>query len=197
MSQPLPEFLQAAAETGDVDAVLGAALTHFGCQAGTVHLLRGGVLKLAAHRNIPPPVVQIVETVPIGKGIAGLAAELVEPLGGRDFGDLTLGPFDREPVQKLAERCAVTGLGSAVTGFKGSPALRCVMTGLFVGSTATIFSPGLRGLSTSPQPVIVPPVPTPLTMMSTLPSVSRHISSAVVLRCTSGFAGFLNCCGIK
>ena len=75
MSQPLPESLQTAAASGDVDAVLGAALTHFGCQAGTVHLLRGGVLKLAAHRNIPPPVVQIVETVPIGKGIAGLAAE--------------------------------------------------------------------------------------------------------------------------
>src|SRR4051812_11163670 len=75
MSQPLPESLQTVAATGHIDAVLGAALTHFGCQAGTVHLLRGGVLKLAAHKNIPPPVVQIVETVPIGKGIAGLAAE--------------------------------------------------------------------------------------------------------------------------
>jgi len=38
------------------------------------------VLKLAAHRNIPPPVVQIVETVPIGKGIAGLAAERREAI---------------------------------------------------------------------------------------------------------------------
>ncbi len=83
MSNPpssLPTDLQAAAETGDADAVLGAALAHFGCQAGTVHLLRGGVLKLAAHKNIPPPVVQIVETVPIGKGIAGLAAERREPV---------------------------------------------------------------------------------------------------------------------
>ena len=62
------------ADTGDLTAVLAAALTHFGCQAGTVHLLRDGVLKLVAHKNIPPPVVQIVETVPIGKGIAGLAA---------------------------------------------------------------------------------------------------------------------------
>src|SRR5204862_5083789 len=64
----------------DVATVLDAALTHFGCQAGTVHLLRGGVLKLAAHKNIPPPVVQIVDTVPIGKGIAGLAAERREPV---------------------------------------------------------------------------------------------------------------------
>ena len=60
--------------------VLGAALTHFDCQAGTIHLLRDGVLKIAAHKNIPPPVVQIVETVPIGKGIAGLAAERLEPI---------------------------------------------------------------------------------------------------------------------
>ncbi len=75
MSQPLPESLQTVAATGDIAAVLDAALAHFGCQAGTVHLLRGGMLKLAAHKNIPPPVVQIVETVPVGKGIAGLAAE--------------------------------------------------------------------------------------------------------------------------
>jgi L-methionine (R)-S-oxide reductase len=75
MSQPLPASLQAAVATGNADVVLAAALVHFDCQAGTVHRVRGGMLKLAAHKNIPPPVVQIVETVPIGKGIAGLAAE--------------------------------------------------------------------------------------------------------------------------
>ena len=61
MSQALPEFLQTAAASGDLVAALDAALAHFGCQAGTVHLMNAGVLKLAAHRNIPPPVVQIVE----------------------------------------------------------------------------------------------------------------------------------------
>ena len=80
MSQPLPESLQTAAASGDLAMALDAALAHFGCQAGTVHLVRDGVLKLAAHRNIPPPVVQIVETVPIGKGIAGLAAERREAI---------------------------------------------------------------------------------------------------------------------
>ena len=79
MTQPLPAAL-AAATTGDLLASLEAALTHFACQAGTIHLLRDGVLKLAAHKNIPPPVVQIVDTVPIGKGIAGLAAERLEPI---------------------------------------------------------------------------------------------------------------------
>jgi len=80
MSLPLPPDLESAVATGDISTVLGAALAHFGCQAGTVHLLRDGVLKLVAHKNIPPPVVQIVETVPIGKGIAGLAAQRLEPI---------------------------------------------------------------------------------------------------------------------
>ena len=38
------------------------------------------MLKLTAHRNIPPPIVQIVATVPVGKGIAGLAAQNREPV---------------------------------------------------------------------------------------------------------------------
>ena len=80
MNSPLPSDLESALASGNISSVLGAALTHFDCQAGTVHLLREGVLKLAAHQNIPPPVVQIVETVPIGKGIAGLAAERLEPI---------------------------------------------------------------------------------------------------------------------
>jgi L-methionine (R)-S-oxide reductase len=78
MNSPLPYDLESALSTGDISIVLNAALTHFDCQAGTVHLLRDGVLKLTAHKNIPPPVVQIVDTVPIGKGIAGLAAQRLE-----------------------------------------------------------------------------------------------------------------------
>ena len=65
------------------------------------------------------------------------------------------------------------------------------------GSTATQRNPGLRALITSPTPVMVPPVPMPATRMSTFPSVSRQISSAVVRRWISGFAGFWNCCGMK
>ena len=71
------------------------------------------------------------------------------------------------------------------------------MTGLVAGSTAMALNDGLRVLMTSLTPVMVPPVPTPETRMSTLPSVSFQISSAVVLRWISGLAGFLNCCGMK
>ena len=82
-------------------------------------------------------------------------------------------------------------------GFSSSPFIFCVMTGLVTGSTAMALNDGLRFLMTSPTPVMVPPVPTPETRMSTLPSVSRQISSAVVWRWISGLAGFLNCCGMN
>ena len=77
---PIPTAIETAAASGDLTAALAATVAHFGCQAGTIHLLREGVLKLAAHHNIPPPVVQIIGTVPVGKGIAGLAAECREPV---------------------------------------------------------------------------------------------------------------------
>lgn len=71
----LPPSLANAVATADPAAVLRAALAHFDCQAGTVHLMMEGALRLAAHVNIPPPLLPIIDTVPIGKGIAGLAAE--------------------------------------------------------------------------------------------------------------------------
>src|SRR5262245_37890460 len=70
-------------------------------------------------------------------------------------------------------------------------------TGLAAGSTAIALNEGLRALITCATPVIVPPVPTPEMSASTFPSVSFQISSAVVRRCTSGLAGFLNCCGMN
>lgn len=71
----LPESLATALEDADpASAVLHLALAHFGCQTGTVHILVHDVLKLAAHVNIPSQLLPIIETVPVGKGIAGLAA---------------------------------------------------------------------------------------------------------------------------
>jgi L-methionine (R)-S-oxide reductase len=48
--------------------------------AGTVHLVENGGLRLATAINIPPPVQQLVEWVPKGKGMAGLAFERNEPI---------------------------------------------------------------------------------------------------------------------
>lgn len=80
MTAPLPSPIESALASGSAADVLAAALAHFGCQAGTVHVLREGVLRLVTSAGIPPQVVQIVETVPVGKGIAGLAAERREPV---------------------------------------------------------------------------------------------------------------------
>ncbi len=81
MSTPtVPAAVAAILAGGSLDDALVATMNHFHCQVGTVHLLREGVLRLSAHRGLPPPIVQIVDAVPIGKGIAGLAAERLEPV---------------------------------------------------------------------------------------------------------------------
>ena len=50
---------------------------------------------------------------------------------------------------------------------------------------------GRRSLKKRPTPVIVPPVPTEMTIASTSPpSVCSQISGAVVTKCASGFDGF-------
>jgi signal transduction protein with GAF and PtsI domain len=78
----IPEPIENALRARDTQAVLDESIRAFDCGAGTVHWLdaQSGMLKLAAHRNIPPAIVQIVATVPVGKGIAGLAAQNREPV---------------------------------------------------------------------------------------------------------------------
>jgi hypothetical protein len=52
----------------------------FGADSGTIHLLEDGVLVLRAHLGLPPPVVELVRAVPVGKGMAGLCAERNAPV---------------------------------------------------------------------------------------------------------------------
>jgi GAF domain-containing protein len=65
-----------------LDAALAAALAHFQADSGTVHLLEAdGLLHLkAASAGIPEFVLQTVRTVPVGKGMAGLAVERALPV---------------------------------------------------------------------------------------------------------------------
>jgi GAF domain-containing protein len=82
----IPASILSALETKSHELVLAATMAHFGAQAGTVHLLQPGesggepLLALKASAGIPPHIADIVRTVPIGKGIAGLAAERREPI---------------------------------------------------------------------------------------------------------------------
>ena len=63
-----------------LESWLKAFLTQEGGIAGTVHVLRGDALLLAAAVNIPPPVVAATATIPKGKGMAGLAWERNRPV---------------------------------------------------------------------------------------------------------------------
>lgn len=76
----LPKSLQTTLEEAPLPEALNAILSHFECQAGTYHLVNDSMLTLAASLHIPENVVSLVRQVPIGKGIAGLAAERLEPI---------------------------------------------------------------------------------------------------------------------
>jgi L-methionine (R)-S-oxide reductase len=69
------------APQGDPQSWLETFVRDSGGVAGTVHLLTSpDELTLAAAVRIPEPVKQIVQRVPRGKGMAGLALERDEPI---------------------------------------------------------------------------------------------------------------------
>ena len=59
---------------------LEAIVKKFGADTGTVHLLEDGVLVLKGQVGLPPHIAAIVGRVPVGKGMAGLAAERNAPV---------------------------------------------------------------------------------------------------------------------
>jgi L-methionine (R)-S-oxide reductase len=64
-----------------LDAALKQTLAHFRAESGTIHLLANGVLNLRAHSaGMPPPVVELIRVIPVGKGMAGLAVERAAPV---------------------------------------------------------------------------------------------------------------------
>ena len=66
----------------NLNAALGAIVAEFNADSGTIHMLESdGILHLkAATASIPEVVLERVRLVPIGKGMAGLAAERKEPI---------------------------------------------------------------------------------------------------------------------
>ncbi|HVG18911.1 MAG TPA: GAF domain-containing protein [Blastocatellia bacterium] len=63
-----------------MQARLEEIVRRFGADTGSIHMLEGDVLVLKAHVGLPRHVVDIVSQVPIGKGMAGLAAQRNEPV---------------------------------------------------------------------------------------------------------------------
>jgi signal transduction protein with GAF and PtsI domain len=73
---------EAGADDSGLHAVLDMVLSHFDCAVGTIHSLdpASGLLKLRAHRGLPESLLPRVRSIPIGKGMAGLAAERRRPV---------------------------------------------------------------------------------------------------------------------
>src|SRR5712692_6285282 len=74
--------IDSAMAAGGLQEILRLTIEHFHADTGTIHLLESdGVLHLkAASAGIPKPVLDAVELVPIGKGMAGLAVQRKEPV---------------------------------------------------------------------------------------------------------------------
>ncbi len=66
----------------DWSAFLNRVIEEFDCNTGTLHRLDAADLhlKLVAHHGIPPQLMPVIQSIPIGKGIAGAAAERREPV---------------------------------------------------------------------------------------------------------------------
>ena len=61
---------------------LQRVLDHFQCSVGTIHILEqpSQMLVLLVSKGVPDSVLDRVRTVPVGKGMAGLAAERRQPV---------------------------------------------------------------------------------------------------------------------
>ena len=115
---------------------------------------------------------------------------------------------ERRAISRAASASTwITPSSSAVCRFFGMkpapmPWIGCglglppLITGDALGSTAYTFNFGHMALSTCAQPVMWPPVPTPVISASTPLGKSAAISCAVVRAWMSILAGLSNCCGI-
>lgn len=66
----------------DWDALLADTLDAFDCTTGTLHLIdpADGLLHVVAHRGIPEALLPKMSRIPVGKGMAGIAAERRAPV---------------------------------------------------------------------------------------------------------------------
>lgn len=74
--------IQPVPSADSVDAALAAIVVQFAADSGTVHFLGAdGQLHLAAvHGGMPEAVLATIRTIPVGKGMAGLAVERRAPV---------------------------------------------------------------------------------------------------------------------
>jgi GAF domain-containing protein len=65
-----------------LEQILHVALAKFHSETGTIHRLDGEnqMLYLAAQAGLPPQMLEIIKTIPVGKGIAGQVAAQNKPI---------------------------------------------------------------------------------------------------------------------
>ena len=113
----LDELLQG--ET-PLEKALELTLQTLGADSGTLHLRQGEFLHLkASSKGLPAPVLDKIREIPIGKGMAGLAAERKEPVTTCNLQQDTSG--DVRP-------------GAKATGLAGSICVPCLFEGEVVGT---------------------------------------------------------------
>ncbi len=68
--------------TPDLETILRQVLQDFGCATGTIHGLDvpSGMLQLRAQHGLPAAILPKITTIPVGKGMAGIAALRREPV---------------------------------------------------------------------------------------------------------------------
>ncbi|NEU56417.1 GAF domain-containing protein [Halorussus sp. MSC15.2] len=103
-------------------ALLRDVLEEFDCTSGTLHRAEGDELTLVAQEGIPDTVVAEIETIPFGKGMAGLAAERREPvqvcnLQTDDSG--VVEPGARETMLEGSIAAPIIGLSGTLEGTLG------------------------------------------------------------------------------
>ncbi len=71
-----------ARDESEWNQFLQQVIQDFGCTTGTLHRLDPADrhLKLVAAQAIPPQLMPIIQSIPVGKGIAGAAAERQQPV---------------------------------------------------------------------------------------------------------------------
>src|SRR5688572_3635159 len=78
----MQNVLERVQRTKDFDDALQTIIEHFKADSGTIHMLDSdGILHLkAASKGMPEAVLNVIRRVPVGKGMAGLAAQRREPV---------------------------------------------------------------------------------------------------------------------
>lgn len=97
----------------DWQAVLDTAIAEFKGTTGTLHRLDRvtGMLEMVSQRGIPPQIMPMIQIIPVGKGIAGVAAERREPV---------------ELCNLQADLGGVAKEGARATNVQGSLAVPCL-----------------------------------------------------------------------